>query len=55
MYVETARSSYEEASSDGTTNQPIRRPGATVFENDDVNVTRAPPSSSCNDGGGSPS
>ena len=51
MYVETARSSYAERSASGTTNQPTRSPGATVFENDEVKVTRSPPSSSCSDAG----
>ena len=31
MYVETARSSNASTSVSGTTNQPTRRPGATVF------------------------
>ena len=34
----------------GTTNQPTRSPGATVFENEEVKVTRSPPSSSWSDG-----
>ena len=55
MYVETARSSYAERSASGTTNQPTRSPGATVFENDEVKVTRSPPSSSCSDRGAEPS
>jgi hypothetical protein len=36
MYVETARSSIRTASSCGSTNQPTRSPGATVFEKEDV-------------------
>ena len=42
MYVETARASSRAASSAGATNQPTRSPGATVFENDEAYVTRAP-------------
>ena len=55
MYVETARSSNAAASLCGRTKYPVRTPGATVFENDDVYVTSSPPSSSSRLGGAAPS
>ena len=55
MYVDTARSSYALRRASGTTNHPTRSPGATVFENDDVKVTRSPPSSAWSAGGAVPS
>ena len=55
MYVETARSSKAAAVSAGSTKYPVRKPGAAVFENEDVYVTSSPPSSSWRLGGGSPS
>ena len=54
MYVETARSSNAAASASGRTKYPVRTPGATVFENDDVYVTSVAASSSCRLGGASP-
>ncbi len=36
MYVEVARSSNAEAAAAGRTKYPVRTPGATVFENEDV-------------------
>ena len=55
MYIEFARSSKAAESAAGSTKYPVRRPGATVFEKDDVYVTSSPPSSSCSVGGASPS
>ena len=36
MYVAVAVAAIWAASSSGKTNQPTRRPGATVFENDEL-------------------
>ena len=39
MYVETASASISAASCSGRTNQPTRRPGATVFEKEEQYAT----------------
>ena len=43
------------ATSGGQTMYPTRRPGATVFENDDVKMTRPGSASSASPGSASPS
>ncbi len=55
MYVREASAASCPVSSAGATRYPIRRPGATVFENDEVKITRTGPASSNRPGSGSPS